>query len=69
MPPAYCVVAATNLSKRSKIPRADIIEKAKASLGDGGIRKNQSGTLVGSEFLIATRLPTNLKARPSGYCT
>ena len=33
MPPVYCVVAATNLSKRSKIPRTDIIEKAKEFLG------------------------------------
>ena len=31
-PPAYCVVAANNLSKRSKIPRTDIIEKAKGIL-------------------------------------
>jgi hypothetical protein len=33
MPPVFCVVAATNLSKRSKIPRTDIIEKAKEFLG------------------------------------
>ena len=33
MPPVYCVVAATNLSRRSKIPRMDIIEKAKEFLG------------------------------------
>jgi len=33
MPPTYCVVAATNLSKRTKIPRMDIIEKAKEFLG------------------------------------
>lgn len=33
MPPVYCVVAATNLSERSKIPRMDIIEKAKDFLG------------------------------------
>ncbi|KAF8957334.1 hypothetical protein BDZ97DRAFT_112087 [Flammula alnicola] len=33
MPPIYCVVAATNLSKRSRIPREDIIEKAKEFLG------------------------------------
>jgi hypothetical protein len=33
MPPVYCVVAATNLSKQSKIPRTDIIEKAKEFLG------------------------------------
>ena len=32
-PPAFCVVAANNLSKRSKIPRTDIIEKAKEFLG------------------------------------
>jgi hypothetical protein len=31
--PANCVVAATNLSKRSRIPRTDIIEKAKEFLG------------------------------------
>jgi hypothetical protein len=34
MPPVYyCVVAATNMSKRSRIPRVDIIEKAKEFLG------------------------------------
>lgn len=33
MSPVYCVVAATNLSKRSKIPHMDIIEKAKDFLG------------------------------------
>jgi hypothetical protein len=33
MPPVYCVVAVTNLSRRSKIPRMDIIEKAKEFLG------------------------------------
>ena len=33
MPPVYCVVAATNLSKRSKIPNMDIINKAKEFLG------------------------------------
>ena len=33
MGPVYCVVAATNLSKRSRIPRMDIIEKAKEFLG------------------------------------
>jgi len=32
MAPVYCIVAATNLSKRSKIPRTDIIEKAKEFL-------------------------------------
>jgi hypothetical protein len=32
-PPAFCVVAVTNLSKRSKIPRTDIIEKAKEFVG------------------------------------
>jgi len=32
MPPIYCIVAATNLSKRSEIPRMDIIEKAKEFL-------------------------------------
>jgi hypothetical protein len=31
--PVYCVVTATNVSKRSKIPRKDIIEKAKEFLG------------------------------------
>jgi hypothetical protein len=31
--PVYCVVAATNASKRSRIPRKDIIEKAKEFLG------------------------------------
>jgi hypothetical protein len=29
MPPIWCLVAATNLSRRSKIPHMDIIEKAK----------------------------------------
>jgi hypothetical protein len=29
MPPVYCLVAATNLSKQFKVPRIDIIEKAK----------------------------------------
>ena len=33
MPLAYCVVVATNLSKESRIPRTDIIEKAKEFLG------------------------------------
>lgn len=33
MPPVYCIVAATSLSERSKIPRVDIIEKAKDFLG------------------------------------
>ena len=33
MPPVYCVVAATNLSEQSKIPRMDIINKAKEFLG------------------------------------
>ena len=33
MPPVYCIVAATNLSERSKIPRVDIISKAKEFLG------------------------------------
>jgi hypothetical protein len=39
MPPVYCVVAATNLSKRLKIPRTDIIEKAKEFLGTTEERK------------------------------
>jgi hypothetical protein len=33
MPAADCIVAASNLSKRSRIPRMDIIEKAKEFLG------------------------------------
>ena len=33
VPLAYCVVVATNLSEQSKIPRTDIIEKAKEFLG------------------------------------
>ena len=32
-PPVICVAVATNLSKRSKVPRADIIEKVKEFLG------------------------------------
>ena len=32
-PPVICVAVATNLSKRLKVPRADIIEKAKEFLG------------------------------------
>jgi hypothetical protein len=31
--PVICVAVATNLSKRSKVPRADILEKAKEFLG------------------------------------
>ena len=33
MPPVFCLVAATNVSKQSKVPRTDIIEKAKIFLG------------------------------------
>ena len=32
-PPVICVVVATNLSKCSRVPRSDIIEKAKEFLG------------------------------------
>jgi len=31
--PVYCIVAASNLSTRSRVPRTDIIEKAKDFLG------------------------------------
>ena len=39
MPPVYCVVAATNLSMRSKIPRVDM-------MNTWGRRKNQSGIIL-----------------------
>lgn len=31
--PVYCIAAASNLSARSRVPRTDIIEKAKDFLG------------------------------------
>lgn len=33
MPAAYCIVVASNLSKQSKVPCMDIVEKAKEFLG------------------------------------